>query len=102
MNIHRDDIKSDVKLKKIIKESTTDLKTDVRDLYYRKVKIIYGEIIKYATKAQSTLDLTEAQNNRISEIKIANRKMVQTLKDTRELSKNVSKYINSENKYIKK
>ena len=101
MNIHREDIKSDTKIKKIIKESQKDLQTDVRELYSSKVKIIYGEIIRYATTGQSTLGLSEAQSKRITEIKIANRKMVQTLKETKELSRNVSKYLNSDNKHIK-
>ncbi|MCK5402253.1 MAG: Na/Pi cotransporter family protein [Flavobacteriaceae bacterium] len=101
MNIHREDIKSDVKIKKIVKESQEDLKTNVRELYSSKVKTIYGEIIRYATTAQSSLGLSEEQNNRVTEIKIANRKMVQILTDARVLSYNVSKYLNSDNKYIK-
>jgi phosphate:Na+ symporter len=102
MNIHRSDIKSEEKIRKIVKASTEDLKTDVRALYSVKVKSIYGEIIKYATTAQSKLKLTNKENQQISQIKIANRKMVQILKDARELSHNVSKYLNSDNQYIKK
>ena len=102
MSIHREDIKSDEKIKKIVKDSQEDLKTDVRELYSSKVKIIYGEIIRYATTGQSALGLSVEQNKRVTEIKIANRKMVQTLKEVRELSRNVSKYLNSDNKYIKK
>lgn len=101
LNIHRTDIKSDKKIKKIVKKSKEDLQTDVRQLYANKVKIIYGEIIRYATTAQSKLNLTKEENRQISEIKIANRKMVQTIKDARELSRNVSRYLNSDNKYIK-
>lgn len=102
MNIHREDIKSEEKIKKIIKESQEDLKTDVQELYSNKVKTIYGEIIRYATIAQSSLGLSVEQNKRVTEIKIANRKMVQTLKEAKELSRNVSKFLNSENKHIKK
>ncbi len=102
LSIHRRGIKSETKIKQVIKESQKDLQIDVRELYYNKVKTIYGEIIKYATVAQSSLELNEEQNNRISEIKIANREMVQTLKDVRELSRNISKYLNSENTHIKK
>lgn len=102
LNIHRTDIKSDLKVKKIIKKSNVLFDTNVRELYTTRVKNIYGEIIKYATKAQSTLKLSEAQNNELLELKIANRKMVEILKDVGELSRNVSLYLNSENKYIKK
>jgi len=102
LNIHREDIKSDLKAKEVIKKSKEDFKTDVRELYYSKVKNIYGEIIKYATTAQSTLKLTKNQNNRIVEIRIANRKMVEIINDVKELSRNVSYYLGSDNKHISK
>ena len=102
LNVHREDIKSDMKIKKIVKESKEDMKTDVEELYYKKVKKIYGEIIHYATKGQSTLALTEAQNEHIAEIKVANRKMVEILRVVQELSKNVSYYLNSDNAEIRK
>ncbi len=102
LNIHREDIKSDLKLKKLIKKSNVPFQTNVRELYTFKVKSIYGEIINYATKAQSKLGLTEYQNNQIDNIKVANRKMVEIVKDINELSRNVAQYLNSENQYIQK
>ncbi|NVK53420.1 MAG: Na/Pi cotransporter family protein [Flavobacteriaceae bacterium] len=102
LSMHREDIKSDKKLKKIIKKSTTDFKVNTRELYTSKVKSIYGTIISYATKAQSKLILEEHQTKQLSEIRIANRKMVEIIRDVSELSKNVTKYLNSENKYIQK
>ena len=102
LNIHRGDIISDLGAKKIVKKSKEDFKTDVRELYHTKVKNIYGEIIKYATTGQSTLKLNKRQNQRISEIELANRRMVEIVNDVRELGRNVSFYLNSENKYISK
>jgi phosphate:Na+ symporter len=102
MNIHRDDIKSELKPKKVVSKSKEDLQTDVDDLYYRKVKNIYGTIINYATKAQSTLKLTESQNRNVSEIKLANRKMVEIIKDAKEIGKNVSHFLDSDNEYARK
>ncbi|TYA52417.1 Na/Pi cotransporter family protein [Formosa maritima] len=102
LNVHREDIISNLKLKKVIEKSKVQFQTDVRDLYVTKVKYIYGEIINYATKSQSKLNLTEAQNKQIAEIKIANRKMVEIIKDVSELSRNVILYLNSDNKYIQK
>ncbi len=102
MNIHREDIVSDLKPKKVVSKSKEDFNTDVEDLYYRKVKNIYGEIIHFATKVQSTLKLTEQQNEHVSEIKVANRKMVETVRDVKEIGKNVSTYLESDNKHVKK
>ena len=102
LSIHREDIKSDVKLKHIIKKSTTDFQVNIRELYTSKVKAIYGTIINFATKAQGSLILDEMQTNHISEIRIANRKMVEIIRDVSELSKNVNKYLDSDNIHIKK
>jgi phosphate:Na+ symporter len=101
LNIHREDIKSDLKLKNLIKKSNVLFETDIRMLYTTKIKHIYGEIIKFATKAQSQLHLSEAQNMEMAEIKTANRRMVEIIKDVNELSRNITLYLNSENKHIK-
>lgn len=102
LNIHREDIKSDVKVKKIIQKSTKDMHVDIEELYYRKVKSIYGEIIRYAVTAQNNLKLNKEQNRAITEIKIANRKMVEIIKDVRELNKNLVLSLNIDNKYMLK
>ncbi len=102
MNIHREDVKSDLKPKKVVSKSKEDIHINVDDLYYRKVKNIYGTIINYATKAQSTLKLTEFQNRQISEIKVANRRMVEIIKAAKEIGKNVSHYLDSDNEYVQK
>jgi phosphate:Na+ symporter len=102
MNIHREDIKGGEKPKLIVKKSNKDFKTDIDSLYYTKVKSIYGEIIKYASTAQSTLDLTNGQNNAISQIKIANRKMVEIIKYARELNKNIGVALNDDNPHLRK
>lgn len=51
INIHREDILSDKKLKTIVEKSHKDFETDIDQLYRAKVKSIYGEIIKYASTA---------------------------------------------------
>lgn len=102
LNIHREDIKSDRKIKKIVKKSTEDLHIDAEEIYYKKVKHIYGEIIKYATTAQSTLNLSKKETDIILDIKIANRKMVEIIKDTNELNKNITLSHDLDNKYLEK
>lgn len=101
LNIHRSDIKSDEKLKTIVKNSKVDFKANVEDLYYSKIKTIYGEIIKYASMAQSTLNLNDKQIKAITDIKIANRKMVEIIIDARELNKNITGARGIDNDYLK-
>jgi phosphate:Na+ symporter len=102
LNMHRSDLVSDEKIKSVVKKSRKEMDINVRDLYIRKVKTIYGTMLEYATKAQTEHTLEEAHNNRISEIKIANRKMVEIIRDVKELRNNVLKYTESDNIYIKR
>ncbi|MGJ8743871.1 Na/Pi cotransporter family protein [Polaribacter sp.] len=102
LNVHRGAIKSDEKIKKVVQNSTEKLQVDVNQLYYNKVKNIYGQIISFATRGQQDLKLTKDQNKRLSELKLANRKMVEIIRDTIELEKNVTMYLNSDNEHIKK
>ncbi len=98
VNIHREDIISNLKIKKIIKKSTKNFNVNIDNLYYKKFKLIYGEILRYATTAQNDLKLSKKQNNSITDIKIANRKMVEIIKDARELNKNLTRSFTLENK----
>ena len=102
LNIHRDDIKSDKKIKDIVKKSHQDLNINIEDIYYKKVKHIYGEIIKYATTAQKELKLNDKQIKTILDIKIANRRMIEIIKHVRELNKNISSSLDIDNKYVLK
>ncbi len=102
LSVHREDIVSDLKIKKVVKKSTEDLETNVRNLYLTKVKKIYGEIIKYASTAQSAFKLSQQQNSHILKIKLANRNMVEVIRNVEDLGRNVSKYLKSDNKYILK
>ena len=102
LNIHRSDIRSDLKAKEIVEQSKKDLKVNVRELYYSKVKTIYGEIIRYATTAQGTLDMDKEQRDRIAGIIVANRKMVEIIKAAFEIGKNVSIFQGADNFYMER
>ena len=73
--------------------SKEDMKTNVRELYLTKVKRIYSLIIAYSTRSQSRLHLSEEQHWRISELKQANRLMVEVLRNAADLNRNVSVYL---------
>ncbi|UCE94155.1 MAG: Na/Pi cotransporter family protein, partial [Flavobacteriaceae bacterium] len=102
LNIHRTDILSSLRSKDLIKKSKREIDIDIRNLYLHKVKTIYGKILEFATIAQSELELSKDQHQRISEIKIANRKMVEIIRDVKELRRNITVYTYSDNVYIKK
>jgi phosphate:Na+ symporter len=102
LNLHRADIKGDEKLKKVVKESREEMDLDIDELYYHKVKVIYSKIIKYATLAQSNFSLSPEATEAFTRVKLANRNVVEVIKDIRGLHKNVSLYMDSENPYIQK
>ena len=102
LNLHREDIKGDEKLKKIVKRSREQMDIDIDQLYYHKVKIIYSKIIKYATLAQSKFDLSPGAQEKLTHLKLANRNIVEVIKDTQGLHKNVSHYMLSDNPFIRK
>lgn len=102
LNLHRTDIKGEEKLKKVIKKSKKELDIDVEEMYYRKVKTIYSKIIKYATLSQSKFSLSSEAMESFTKIKLANRNMVEIIKDIRGLRNNVNKYMTSDNQYIQK
>ena len=58
LNLRVRDIKGGRKLKEVVQKSKEELQVDIDELYYNKVKIIYGKIIKYATLAQSKFSLS--------------------------------------------
>lgn len=93
LSMHRSDILSETKPKKVVHKSREDFGADVRELYLTKVKRIYSEIIAFAVHAQSDLSLSEAQHQRISELKTANRKIVEVIRYSNELNRNVKKYL---------
>ena len=89
LNIHRKDLISELGIKTVVRKSQKDIEVNVRELYLRKVKSIYGQILEYATIGQAELTLEAPHNQRIAEIKIANRKMVEIIRDVKELRINV-------------
>jgi phosphate:Na+ symporter len=93
LSLHRSDILSETKPKKVVTKSRADLQADVRELYLTKVKRIYSEIIAFAVNAQSDLPFNESQHQRISELKTANRKIVEVIRDSNELGRNVNRYL---------
>ncbi len=100
LNLHREDILSNKKLKEIIPESTEVIKINIDEVYLKKVKVIYSQIIKYATLIQSS-KLKSKEVKLVNEIRSVNRYLVEAIKGVQELQENMAKYINSENENIR-
>jgi len=100
LHVHREEIESDKKLKKIL-ENIHQFDLDVDEIYYHKFKNIYGKIVEYATRLQGQFDLDKDKIIAIRSILRADRLMVEIVKDIKPLHTNMNRYLNSDNEYIR-
>lgn len=101
LNIHRKDLESEVKIHQLIEDSQK-IEIDFNKVYGTKVKTIYNAILDYATRLQSQFDLDEIEVERVRNLLIADRKLVQVVKKISRLRENIDKYEQTENPVIKR
>lgn len=101
LNLHVSDIEGNEKLKNVVRKSNEEMEIDVEALYYSKIKIIYSKIIKYTTLAQSKFSLSPEDMRVFTRIKLANRNIVEVVKNIRGLRKNVNRYMHDPNPFIR-
>ncbi|MFK5891666.1 MAG: Na/Pi symporter [Pseudomonadota bacterium] len=99
LSLHRHDILSDSDLKSITKKSHQAIEIDIDEEYQKSIKNLYSQIITYISQAQ--MIMTPEQNDELFILRAACRDIVEAIKDTKHLNKNMSKYIISDNKYIR-
>jgi len=98
MNLHRTEIFSDTGIDAVIERSTKRIRIDIDEIYQSEIKSLYAEILEYASMSQSHMD--QQGNNEIYELKQAARKIIEMVKDVRELQKNLNYYSRSRNSLI--
>jgi len=99
LNIKRSNIMSSMNLDEVIKEHHSKKPIDIDKFYKYKIKGIYGEILNFSTKAQSNMNPEYIEE--LYKLKLASRDIVESIKDTKHLQKNLIKYSTNPNKYIK-
>lgn len=100
LNMHREDILSDKDLYEVAEDSRRSMQIDIDDLYERRIKELYSGIIKFSAQAETQME--PAQIDRLYRIKMANRDMVDAIKDMKDLQKNMAFYIKSDNTHIRR
>ncbi|MEN8303778.1 MAG: Na/Pi symporter [Campylobacterota bacterium] len=99
LNLKRGKIVSSMELDEVIKEKYAKKYINIEDFYQHKIKDIYGEIIDFSAKAQA--DMSPEHIEELYRLKLANRDMVEAIKNTKHLQKNIVNYSAHPNKYIK-
>ncbi|PHQ65614.1 MAG: sodium:phosphate symporter [Sulfurimonas sp.] len=99
LNLQRHNIVSSMPLDEVVEKEYSKEAVDIDDFYNRKIKGIYGEIIDFSTRAQSHMSPEDIET--LYKLKLANRDIVEAVKDTKHLQKNLVKYSKSTNEHIK-
>jgi len=100
LNLKQSNITSSLPLEDVIKDSYSKNTVNIDAFYHQRIKGIYGEIIDFSTKAQSNMSPEDTKI--LYSLKLANRDLVEAVKDTKHLQKNLIVYSQSTNTYIKK
>ena len=99
LSLHRHQYLGCKDISSVIKHSDKDIHTDINTFYDKNIKKLYGQIIHYATIAQT--DMSENQKNKVYELKVSCRDIVESIKSVRELQKNIKVYLNGNNEIMK-
>ena len=98
LNIHTTGLTRET-LKVQLSKELTIIDTDIDEIYQKNLKSLYSEIIKFSSFAQE--NMFDFQHKKIDELKRAAVLLVEVLRDTRDIQRNVNFYLKSKNEYIK-
>jgi len=99
LSLHRHDILSDADLSEVVKRTRKPIDIDLDAEYNATVKGLYGEIVNFISRAQVTMN--EEQSNALFALRAAGRDIVEAIKDTKHMHKNLARYIASDNVQIR-
>jgi phosphate:Na+ symporter len=98
MNLHRKEIFSDEEIQEIVERSNLKIDIDIDKVYQNDIKNLYSEILRYSSKSQAYMDMEG--NNRVYELKLTARNIIEMVKDIRELQKNLNSFTKSKNWFM--
>lgn len=89
-----DEILNGKPLKEVVAKIRRPINFDIDENYNENVKGLYGEIVEFISRAQS--NMTPEQSDELFSLRAAGRDIVEAIKDTKHLHKNMSHYLRSE------
>ncbi|WP_418178949.1 Na/Pi cotransporter family protein [Aliarcobacter lanthieri] len=98
LNFHTTNLTKESLQTQIAKDFTI-IDTNLDEIYQTNLKSLYSEIIQYSSFAQE--NMFDFQHTEMGELKRSASLIVEVLKDTRDIQKNVNFYLKSKNEYIK-
>jgi phosphate:Na+ symporter len=100
LSLRLEDILSDTPIAETIARSQKPLPVNIDEHYDHRVKSLYSEIVQFISHAQS--NMTPEQTDELFLLRAAGRDIVEAIKDTKHLQKNLSRYLVSRNEHIRK
>ncbi len=100
LNLHRRTVYSEAKLKPLIKNQRSVIDFNLDEIYATKVKMLYGAILDFLARAQMALPPDFSDD--LYELRGACHGIVRSTKEIAQFEENVSLYMQSDNKYIRK
>jgi phosphate:Na+ symporter len=94
------DIQSTVPVKDVVDSFKKPIPVNLNEEYTNKIKGLYAEIVNFIGLTANE-NMSQAQNDEIFELRSAGRSMLSSIKNTKHLHKNLSRYLNDPNPYVK-
>ena len=98
LSLHRHKFLGHQNISDVVKTSTKNIEIDIDEHYENKIKVLYNEIIRYATISQIHMD--EAEQERSYRLKLASKYIVEAVKDSKAIHKSITEKLNTKNQYI--
>ena len=99
LSLHRHDILSDADLTEVVKQTRKPIEIDLDAGYNATVKGLYSEIVDFISRAQ--VSMNEEQSDELFALRAAGRDIVEAIKDTKHMHKNLTQYIRADNPKIR-
>lgn len=99
LNLHRREILSEEDFHDIVKRPRKPITIDLEEEYETNVKGLYSEIVHFVSRAQVTM--TEEQADVLFKLRAAGRDIVEAIKDTKHMHKNLARYTTADNPDIR-
>lgn len=98
LRLKHQEVYSETDVKNVVERVEEEI-VDVDKIYEERIKILYGEILRFSISAE--VNMEEDEKRKVYALKLVCRDMIETIKDVRELQKNIEIYLQGNNKFIK-
>lgn len=100
LSLNLDEILSEQPIDQVVAKARKPLTFDIDENYNVSVKGLYAEIVQFISRAQS--NMSPHQSEELFVLRAAGRDIVEAIKDTKHLQKNLSHYMISDNEEIRR